>query len=64
MKAHPKKTKVRRKSADIYGRRKVFLREVYDFSDLYWRVRYPEGDWHELNRHEIKPGNELATASA
>ena len=33
--AHPKETKVRREFADVRGRRKVFLREVYDFSDPY-----------------------------
>ena len=35
LKAHPKDTKVRRELADIRGRRKVFLGEVHDFSDLY-----------------------------
>ena len=37
---------------------------VYDFSDPYWLVRYLEGDWEELNRHEVKQGKELATALA
>ena len=38
--------------------------EVCDFSDPYWRVRYPDGDRQELNRQEIKRGNDLVTASA
>ena len=42
--------------AEIRGRRMVFLREVYDFSDPYWRVRYPDGDWEEMNRQQIKRG--------
>ena len=32
-KTHPKETKVRKELADIRGRRKVFLGEVYDISD-------------------------------
>ena len=50
--------------ADIRGQIKVFLGEVYDFSDPYWRVRYTGRDCEELNRHELKLGKELATASA
>ena len=57
-------TKVGKQFADIRGRRKVFLGEVYDFSDPCWRARYLEGDWEELNRHEVIQGKELATASA
>ena len=53
-KAHPKETKARRELADVRGRRKVFLGEVYDSSDPYWRVRCPGGDWEELSRQEIK----------
>ena len=59
-----RETKVRKELADVRGRRKVFLGEVYDFSDPCWRVRYLEGDWEELNRHEVKQGKELATALA
>ena len=59
-----RETKVRKEWADVRGRRKVFLGEVYDFSDPCWRVRYLEGDWEELNRHEVKQGKELATALA
>ena len=58
---HLRETKVRRELTDIRGRRKVFLVEVHDFSDLHWRVRYPDGDWQELNSQELKPGKELAT---
>ena len=63
-KAHPTETKVRGELADVCGRRKVFLGEVYDFIHPCWRVRYPDGDWEELNRHEVKQGKELVTASA
>ena len=51
-----RETKVRKELADVRGQRKVFLGEVYDFSDTYWRVRYRGGDWEELNRHEVKQG--------
>ena len=43
--------------------KKVFLGEVYDFSDPCWGVSYPDGDWEELDRQEIIRGKELATAS-
>ena len=49
-----RETKVRKEWADVRGRRKVFLGEVYDSSDPYWRVRCPGGDWEELSRQEIK----------
>ena len=64
LKAFPIGTKVRREFADIRGKRRVFVGKVYDFSDPYWRVRYPDGDWEELNRLEVERGKELATASA
>ena len=56
VKAHPKETNVRREFADIRGWRKVSLGQLYDFSDPCWRVRYPDGDWEELNRQDIKRG--------
>ena len=59
-----RETKAGKELADVRGRRKVFLGEVYDFSDPCWRVRYLEGDWEERNRHEVKQGKELAAASA
>ena len=40
-KEYPKEIKVKKELADIHGRIKVFLGEVYDFSDPYLRVRYP-----------------------
>ena len=64
LKACPIRTKVRREFADIRGRRRGFVGEMYDISDPYWRVRYLDGDWEELNRHEVKQGKDLATASA
>ena len=36
LRVYPIGIKVRREFADIHGRRKVFLGEVYDFSDLSW----------------------------
>ena len=63
-KAHPKLLKVRRGFADIRGQRTVLWGEGYVFSDPYWRVSIFYGDWQERNRHEIKRGSRLATASA
>ena len=45
---------MRREFADVRGRSKVFVGEVYDFKDPYWRVRYQDGDWEELNRQYVK----------
>ena len=59
-----RETKDMKEWADVRDRRKVFLGEIYDFSDPCWRARYLEGDWEELNRHEVRQGKELATASA
>ena len=39
------------------------MEEIYGFNDPYWQMRYPDGDWEELNRREIKRGKELTTAS-
>ena len=52
-------TNVRKELADVRGRRNVYLGEVYDFSNPYWRVRYLEADEEELNRHEVKPNRLL-----
>ena len=57
-------TKVRREFADNRGRRRVFVGEVYDFCNPCWQVRYPDVNWEELDRHEVKQGKGLATASA
>ena len=44
------------KTTRAVGNTKVFRGKVYDFSDPYWRVRYSDGDWEELNRREIRQG--------
>ena len=64
LKAYPIGTKVRREFADIRGRRRVSVGELYDSSNPYWRVKYPDGDWEDLNGQEIKQGKKLVTASA
>ena len=56
LRAVPMGTKVRREFADFRGQRKVSKGDVYDFSDPCWRVRYPDGDWEELDCQEIKGG--------
>ena len=44
---------------------RCFLGKVCDVNDPYWRAMYPNGDWQELNREEIKKeGNMMGTASA
>ena len=39
-----------REFADAEGNTKVFRGKAYGFRDPYWRLRYSEGDWEELNR--------------
>lgn len=34
----------------------VIVGHVYDFQSPYWPVRYPDGDWEELNRQEVTSG--------
>ena len=63
LKAYPIGTKVRREFADIRGRRRVFVGEVYDFSNPCWRVICPDRDREELNRQEVIQGTELATSA-
>ena len=36
--------------------------EGYHCDDPYWRVRYQDGDWEELNHQDVKRGKDLATA--
>ena len=44
LKAYPRGTNIRGAVADFRGRKKIFVGEVYDVRDPYWRVRYPDGD--------------------
>ena len=44
-------------------RRRIWLWEVYDFSNTYSRLRHPNGDWEELNRQELKREKELANST-
>lgn len=39
----------------------MFRVKVCDFSDPYWRVVYPDGDWEELTHRELIRGIEVAT---
>jgi len=56
LRLYPKGTLVGREFADAEGNTKVFRGKVYGFSDPYWRVRYSDGDWEELNRREMRQG--------
>ena len=46
----PMGTTVGREFADSEGHSKVFKATVFDYSDPYWRVEYPDGDWEELTK--------------
>ena len=42
-----------REFADAEGNKKRDLSKVFDYKSPYWRVRYADGDWQELNEREI-----------
>lgn len=63
LKAFPIGTQIRREFADIRGRRKAFVGEVYNFKNPPWRVSYQDGDWDEANRQEFKRGKDMAILS-
>ena len=49
----PVGTSVGREFANNEGQFKVFKATVFDYSDPFWRVEYPDGDWGELTRREM-----------
>lgn len=57
---HPVGTEVRRAFADGLGRVREDTGLVYDFSAPYWRIRYPDGDWEELNDGEVVEARQKA----
>ena len=56
LEAYPIETPIWRELAYIRDRRKVFVDEVYDYRDPYWRVRYPGGDWEQLATASVWTG--------
>ena len=46
-------TVIWREFADAEGNKKRHLSKVFDYKSPYWRVRYADGDWEELNEREI-----------
>ena len=46
-------TVIWREFADAEGNKKRHLSKVFDYRSPYWRVRYADGDWEELNEREI-----------
>ena len=53
---HPVGTVIWREFADAEGNKKRHLSKVFDYKSPYWRVRYADGDWEELNEREILKG--------
>ena len=53
LKQHPVGTVIWREIADAEGNKKRHLLKVFDYKSPYWRVRYADGDWEELNDREI-----------
>ena len=53
LKQHPVGTVIWREFADAEGNKKRHLSKVFDYKSPYWRVRYADGDWEELNEREI-----------
>lgn len=56
---YPIGTPVGREFGDRKGNLKLCIGEVCDFSDPYWRVAYPDGDWEELTRRELIHATDL-----
>ena len=53
LKQHPVGTVIWREFADAEGNKKRHLSKVFDYKSPYWRVRYADGDWEELNERDI-----------
>ena len=52
----PNGTQVERPFEGTDGVSRAAVGQVYDFQVPYWRVRYPDWDWEELNRREMDAG--------
>ena len=50
----PVGTEVGRELVSETGQRVVRKGKIWDYSDPYWRVEYPDGDWEELSRREVR----------
>ena len=50
----PVGTEIGRELFDEAGQTVLRRGRVCDFSDPYWRVEYPDGDWEELTRRELR----------
>ena len=53
LRKYPVGTRVRRAFADAAGNVVESDGVIFDFQDLYWRIRHPDGDWEELNEREV-----------
>lgn len=54
--AYTIETQLKRYFTKLTGLRMVVMEKVRDFRNTYWRVRYPEGSWEELNRQAVSRG--------
>ena len=54
-------TEVGRELTDQGGHAVIRKGRVCDFGDPYWRVEYPDGDWEELSRRELRKAVTMAT---
>lgn len=43
--------------ADASGWKKIFVGEAYNFRAYFWPIRYPVGDWEELNHRQGEQRN-------
>ena len=53
-------TEIGRELVGKDGQTVVRKGKICDFSDPYWRVEYPDGDWEELSRKEVRKAVLLA----
>ena len=50
----PRKTKVRKRFEDNQGNVLEFEGEVFDFRQPFYRIKYADGDWEEMNPSEMR----------
>ena len=64
LKQHTVGTVIWREFADAEGNKKRHLSKVLDYKSPYWRVRYADGDWEELNERETLKGGKTGNSQS
>ena len=64
LKQHPVGTVIRREFADAEVNKMRHLSKVFDYKSPYWRVRYADRDWEELNECGILKGRRTGNSQS